>query len=315
MSQAFAIEVEVPDIDRWQAGNTGTDWVYRWTAAVPGPTVMVNALTHGNEVTGAIVLDALLSHGLRPRRGSLILSFANVAAYRRFDPAEPTLSRFVDEDFNRVWGRLDSMDQSCELVRARALRQFVESADLLLDLHSMRDPCDALMLAGPLDKGLALARALATPPRIVRDQGHAAGLRMRDYGAFGDPRASNVALLLEAGQHWQKRSEIVAKDVTARFLVHAGVCAAAELPQGWWQPAGETQKVVAVTHAITTRSGNFRFAMPVAGLDVVPRAGTVLGQDDERIVATPYDDCVLIMPAVRGAKPGSTVVRLGRYVD
>ena len=29
----------------------------------PGPTVMVTALTHGNEVSGAVVVDALLAEG------------------------------------------------------------------------------------------------------------------------------------------------------------------------------------------------------------------------------------------------------------
>ena len=64
---------------------------------------MINALTHGNEVCGAIVVDALLRSGLRPRKGKLTLAFANVDAYARFDADKPDASRFVDQDFNRVW--------------------------------------------------------------------------------------------------------------------------------------------------------------------------------------------------------------------
>ena len=73
----------------------------------PGPTVMVAALTHGNEVSGAVVVDALLAAGLKPRKGTLIFSFNNIEAYHSFDAKTPFKSRMVDEDFNRTWGRLD----------------------------------------------------------------------------------------------------------------------------------------------------------------------------------------------------------------
>jgi len=39
----------------------------------------------------------------------------------------------------------------------------------------------------------------------------------------------------------------------------------------------------------------------------------VIGHDGDRPVATPYDNCVLIMPSLRLNK-GNTAVRLGRIV-
>ena len=313
-TSGHVIEIDVPDIDQWQGGTSGAEWVHVFGSGADGPVVMINALTHGNEITGAIVVDALLQCGLRPRRGSLILSFANVAAFKTFDRQNPTASRFVDEDFNRVWGRLDRGPETQEMRRARALLPFVARADLLLDLHSMSDPCPPLMLAGPLDKGVALARAIGAPLHVVRDEGHPAGRRMRDYGDFGDPASAKNALLIEVGQHWRRDSELVAKDVTARFLVQTGICEQADLPADWFQPAPPQQKLIEVTQAVASRNGNFQFSRKVAGLDVIPEAGTVLGQDDERLVTTPYDNCVLIMPALRPVKPGNTVVRLGRFV-
>ena len=41
----------------------------------------MQALTHGNEVCGAIAVDWLLREGVRPRRGTLTLIFANAEAY------------------------------------------------------------------------------------------------------------------------------------------------------------------------------------------------------------------------------------------
>src|ERR1700733_2079451 len=97
------IELAFPDIREYRDGNTGTPYVRRADSGKPGPNVMINALTHGNEVCGAIALKALLDLNLAPRIGSLTMSFANVEAYQSFDPANPNASRFVDQDFNRVW--------------------------------------------------------------------------------------------------------------------------------------------------------------------------------------------------------------------
>src|SRR5688500_8466517 len=99
----IAIELTAPDIEPHRASRTGTEFVHTLDSGKPGPHVMVNALTHGNEICGALVVDRLLREGVQPTRGKLTLSFANVAAFARFDPRNPYASRFVDEDFNRVW--------------------------------------------------------------------------------------------------------------------------------------------------------------------------------------------------------------------
>ncbi|MEE2689348.1 MAG: hypothetical protein VX430_07985 [Pseudomonadota bacterium] len=63
---------------------------------------MVAAVTHGNEICGAITLNFLLRHEFRPKRGKLTLAFKNYRAYINFDPGHPLLSRFIDEDINRL---------------------------------------------------------------------------------------------------------------------------------------------------------------------------------------------------------------------
>jgi predicted deacylase len=78
---SYPIEIDFPDIAPHAPGNTGIPYLYTFDSGVAGPHVMINALTHGNEVCGAIVVDELVRARLRPRRGKLTLSFANVAAY------------------------------------------------------------------------------------------------------------------------------------------------------------------------------------------------------------------------------------------
>jgi len=313
MSDNPPIEYAFPDIRRWEQGDA--PYVHVRDSGKPGPTVMLAALTHGNEVSGAIVVDELLGRGLVPRRGTLIFSFNNFEAYQRFDPKNPFKSRMIDEDFNRTWGRLDQPATTLETRRAQVVRPFVERADFLLDLHSMHDDCVPLMLCGPLDRGVTMAKRLGAPADIVRDRGHAAGVRMRDYGAFGDPQSDRTALLIETGQHWRASSVMVAKDVAHRFLTETGLAEAADLPADWRQPAPPGQRIVQVTHAIATKRGNFTPARRFDGQEVIAKAGTVLGHDDGEPVTTPYDDCVLVMPAVnRPLRAGVTVVRLGRLI-
>ena len=314
----YAVELTPPDIEPYRAGNTGVDYVTSFDGGVAGPHVLVTALTHGNEICGAIALDRFFRAGLRPRQGRLTLAFDNVAAYRSFDPRVPTASRYVDEDFNRLWSAatLDSPRQSVELSRARALRPIVDAADFLLDIHSMQYATAPLMLAGTLDRSLALAKRVGIPELIMCDAGHAAGPRMRDYGGFGDAGSTKTALLIESGQHWERRAAEVATDVMLRFLIALGVVTrddAAPLA-GPDFDAYSRQRVIQVTDAVTITGDKFEFVQDFRGLEVLSPKGALIGRDNGREIRTPYDDCVLIMPSRRLAK-GQTAVRLGRYVE
>lgn len=315
---SYPIELTPPDIEPYRAGNTGVDYVTSFDSGREGPHILVTALTHGNEICGAIALDRLFRSGLKPRRGRLTLAFDNVSAYRRFNPRHPIASRFIDEDFNRLWDEatLDGPRRSSELERARALRPFVDAADFLLDLHSMQHRTAPLMLAGLLPRSVELARRVGIPELIMCDEGHAAGRRMRDYGGFGDRRGSKTALLIESGQHWEARAAEVASDVMLRFLVALGALAEDEArPLGGRDFAAHPrQRVIEVTEAVTITGEGFEFADDFYGLEVLPKKGTLIGRDDGREVRTPYDDCVLIMPSRRLAR-GHTAVRLGRYVE
>jgi len=315
MNAPLPVELSPPDIGPWRAGNTGVDFVHRFEAGAPGADVMVPALTHGNEICGAIALDWLLRQGFRPRRGRLTLAFANVDAYARFDAADPYPSRCVDEDFNRVWADavLFGPRDSAELRRARQLQPFVDAAELLLDIHSMSEPCRPLMVCGTLDKNAALARELGVPADLLIDTGHPAGLRMIERGGFGDPASPRRALLVECGYHWERAAAEVAVDTLVRFLGLAGLADAAWVQAHVRLPLPTEQRLVRVTEAVVARSADFRFLVPTVGLSVVARAGTPIAQDGDRIWTTPYDDCVLVMPGTHNLKPGGTAVRLGRF--
>ncbi|MFZ9968097.1 MAG: succinylglutamate desuccinylase, partial [Steroidobacteraceae bacterium] len=133
----YAVEIVPPDISPYAAGNTGIPYVWRFDSGRSGPHVAITALVHGNELCGAVALDWLLRMNLRPSSGQLSLAFVNVGAFERFDPKVPDGSRWVDEDFNRIWGPGVLTDPSrrvtAEIVRAREILPWLQTVDLLLD--------------------------------------------------------------------------------------------------------------------------------------------------------------------------------------
>ena len=295
------VDLLPPDISAHKVGNTGIDYVHTFDSSQPGPHVCVNALMHGNELCGAVVLDQLLQAGLRPRRGRLTLCFVNVDAFHNFDPADPSASRFVDEDMNRLWlkERLDPGSpgpETSELRRARALRPLFDEVDYLLDIHSMSTLSEPILLCNALPKERALAQKMGYPRTVACGSGHIVGRRLIEYAPFHDPANAKTALLIECGQHWTLQTVPVAMDTALYFLNALDV-----LPDGFMQPLlsckePPPQWILDVTDGYTTRTDRFRFVEPFVGLEHFDCAGTVVAMDGDEPVRTPYDHCVLVMP-------------------
>ncbi len=306
----FPVDLAAPDLAPWRAGSHGLAGVHCLDAAAPGPHVALLALMHGNEIAGAILLDRLLRVGLRPARGRLSLAFLNLDAFDRFDPAQPTLSRFIDEDLNRVWdpALLDGPVRSRERDRARALRPFLDTVDIALDLHSMLWEGDPLLLCGQTARGRALGRALGTPALVVADAGHPGGRRLIDYPRFAAPEGKPTALLLEAGSHWRDATLATTEAVVAAFLGHVGVVDQAEPA-----PQATPPLLAEVTHAITATSANFAFVQPWRSGTVLARRNSVIAFDGPTEIRTPYDECLLVMPSLRASR-GHVAVRLARFL-
>ena len=314
-SNSYPVELNAPDISQYRQGNAGIDYVTTFDSGATGAHVMLSALVHGNELCGAHALDYLLREEVRPQRGKLTLAFMNIAAYARFDSANPVVSRYVDEDFNRVWSAevLDGPRDSAELRRAREVRSLVDTVDLLLDIHSMQHATPPLMLAGRHDKGRRLALGVGAPVHVVCDAGHAAGTRMRDYAAFGDRDSERNALLIECGQHWASGTDQVAVEVALRFLACTGAVAREWVEARLPATAPPAQRIIDVTGPVTIESDRFWFVEDYQGMEVIADEGTVVGWDGERAIRTPYPNCVLIMPS-RRLRRGESAVRFGRYI-
>ena len=311
----YSVFLNPPDISAYRDGNTGVDYVHQFDSGKPGPHVMLSAVVHGNELCGAIALDHLLKNKVRPLQGKLTLAFMNVAAFLSFDPENPTFSRFIDEDFNRLWTKdvLAGNRDSVELRRAREVHPIVDTVDLLLDIHSMQTTTFPLIVAGPLAKGRDFASQFGITEMVVSDSGHKAGRRMRDYEGFANPESPKNAMLIECGQHWEVSSSELAIAAAWRFLSMTVVISEETAVPHLSAHPQVKQKFVEVSGPYTIKTDSFRFVERYVGLEVIPAAGTIIGYDGEEALKTPYENCVLIMPS-RRQLPGDTAVRFGKFL-
>ncbi len=313
----YPVELSQPDLTPYAKGTDGIPYIWTFDSGKPGPHVAITAIVHGNEPCGALALEWLMTRDTRPVAGKLSFAFMNVAAYETFTPEVPDASRWVDEDFNRLWAEstLDDPDRPMteELRRAREVRPWLDTVDLLLDIHSMQSKAAALAMAGLLPKGRELARQVGCPPLVINDQGHSEGLRMRDYGGFADPASPRNAMLIECGQHWEAASADVALETAIRFLIATGAVNA-DFAADWMarQPAPAPMQFFQVSRAVTIETDDFKFAQEWTGLEHLPE-GTLIGHDGPTEIRAPHPVTVLIMPSRRLWRT-KTAVRLAEPI-
>jgi predicted deacylase len=306
-----------PDIKPIRQGNTEVEGVWLFESNLPGPFTVITCLIHGNEICGPWAIKELIENiqesKLVLQKGKLCLVLCNLDAFDNFNPADLHASRFVEEDMNRVWSsdKLQSAS-TLERKRASALLPYLSQADYLLDLHSMHDPGDPLLLTGLSSKDFEFAKNLKLPGHIIVDAGHSEGVRLRDY----KPEAT--ALLVECGFHLASSSQVVAKQSVARFLVAAGQANYSMFDESWALDELENSKfiskAVAVTHAIVAKTHALKFKEEWQNMQTLPKEGQLLAVDGNTIFRTPYDNCTLIMPSLKQLRPGVTVVRLAKNV-
>lgn len=341
----IAFEVLPRDLSPYREGNTGIPYSFLFDSGVPGPRVAINALTHGNEFCGMVAVCALLDAGVLPERGSLSLSFANVAAYESFDINAPFDSRQLVHNLNRIWSdaELASDVNSPELDRAREMRSLFDSAHALLDIHSTTQPVPPFFVysEGAASKAsMALADGIGFPSvQLVMPGGMQTGTPLIEYGSFGAARAGDAtstisstpfapgaggAVVVECGQHFAKAAGQVATHVSLAFLKHTGVLSAASAAElsvrltgvdVFARPKATPQRYELLsTHVI--RTPNLRWARPLQGMEVFAR-DEIIGYDGDFELRSPCDGCTVFMPlaAYRAAVPGREGVYLTRKVE
>lgn len=288
------LEVLPRDLSAYRAGNTGVDYVHRFESGRPGPHVLINALTHGNEICGMVAATHLLDNAVRPKIGTLTVSFANIEAYEAFDLERPYENRQLVHNLNRIWTPelLDGSEQSPELRRARELRPVLDAADYILDIHSTRAPVQPFWVYYDLPRNAALATAVGTPEvQLVMPAERFPGTGVMGHGRHGDPQSdSGGAVVVECGQHFARSAADLATDVTLRFLGHLGLI---DTPASAETAPPARRYMLLEVHMV--KSTDFRFTRPVLGFEVFQK-GELIAINGGEEIRSPCDDCTIFMP-------------------
>jgi predicted deacylase len=301
------IEVFPRDLTAYRHGNVGIDYVHQFKSNVPGPHVLINALTHGNEFCGMVAACHLLDNQVRPLRGTLTVSFANVAAYETFDPSRPFDSRLITHNFNRIWSDawLDGKEDSVELRRAREMRPIVAAADHILDLHSTSQDVEPFWVYPNHARNADVALALPHPAiHLVMPKGLGSGTPVIEHGKHGQAHSQTGAgLVAECGQHFKRSSAELAQAITLDLLAHFGMI------ERQISPIQQPRRFELLQTCLVQTS-EFRFSRPLIGFETFAQ-GEVIATDGSHNIVAPCDHCTVFMP-IREPIVGREAVYLTR---
>jgi predicted deacylase len=291
-SSPTLIEVIQDDLSPYRQGNTGVDYVHRFASGKPGPHVLINALTHGNEICGMVAAKHLLDTGVRPLIGTLTVSFAHVEAYNAFDTSKPFENRQIVHNLNRIWSDelLEGTEDSPELRRARELRPVVAAADHILDIHSTSQDVVPFWVYPDFARNADVALAIGMPSvHLVMPNGLGSGTPLIQHGQHAGADAPGAAVVAECGQHFKRATADVATEVTLRFLAHFG------LIRHEASSATQPQRRFELLQTLMVKTKDFAFTRPLIGFETFAKGELIYTDGDEEVRA-PCDDCTVFMP-------------------
>jgi succinylglutamate desuccinylase len=279
------------------------------TADTCGPSTVVFAGVHGDEVSGVHAIEKLFFDffvGTRKlRQGSLALVRVNeqaLAAERRY--MKYNLNRLFRETYSPEIDR-----SSYEFRRAQELKTLLRNCDYFLDLHSAPIAQEPFVVAeqGVADffSRLGIARIMTGWSKF---SGGAIGGDAENYAnAHGAKSAT-----LESGSHFDKRSNDVAYQSVLSFLSLLDMIDGVE-QHGVERQGTASLEIVDVYSVVTKESEDFRYFGEVDNFQLIPKGKPFAFQNGHELTVS--EDSFLLIPM----KPEDTRLReevcyLGRRV-
>ena len=197
---------------------------YSFESNLKGPHILILGAVHGNEIAGTIagqkLIDLFETEKLTLKKGKLtIIPVVNELA-QKMD------TRFVDENLNRVI-KFHQNPSSHEQKIANQLISYIDTADILLDLHSTHcEEDDAFAFIDyPTHENLdflnfvPVQTALAGWPEIYKQNTDIDNFSTEEYAH----QKGVSALTVECGYHKAEKAIQLAEKTILNTLNHFGV--------------------------------------------------------------------------------------------
>jgi predicted deacylase len=278
---------------------------YTFPGLTAGTTLIVLGAVHGDEVCGPSAIRRVM-HEID--EGSIILTKGTLRCVPVSNPrAYEGGVRFAEDNLNRIFKKTDS-PATYEAKLANELCELVDVSDAMLDIHSSHAPAPVnLFVDYPTTENEAFAAALGAEfaiydwPKVYEQSSVELDSWTTDRYAF---EHGKVGILLEAGQHSDPRSEVVAYEAILRTLMHfAMIAPRPELD------AAQHATPVRMTQVFVRNDMADTFAAPWSHLERVAK-GTLIATRGNGEEIRMEEDGVVIFPKTY-AKPGGEWFYLG----
>lgn len=277
---------------------------YTFTSTTRGPRILIFGGIHGNEVCGpraiARTMKELESGKLKLKKGSVqFIPICNPLAYKKG-------VRLVEENLNRIF-KPTKNPRSYEAKLANTLCGMVDSADVLLDIHSTTAKGVPFMyLDFPTPRNRAWAKVLGPMaavvgwPEVYKKLGNAH--TSFDTTTYAHSRGKDT-LLVECGQHEASTATKIAYAAIRNTLVHYGLVGGI---------AKKQQPIMAkIDRAFFRKEGEELASKHWQHLDIVKKGEPLIITTKGSILA-PYDGHV-VMPK-HNAPVGQDWLYFGRKI-
>lgn len=262
--------------------------IHTFTALTPGPKVLIFGAVHGDEVCGPNAIRPLIEEF---QKGKLALLKGGVTFVPVANPrAHAKNLRCNDENLNRVF-RPTKKPRSYEARAANVLCPLVDACDVFLDIHSTPGRgVPFIYLDFPTKRSRAWAEVLGPSTAVVgwpelyakQDSAH----QSYDTTAYAASQGKN-GLLIECGQHTDKKAHQVARMAILNTLRHYGLMSGAV--------AKRPLSLANMEHVFFRKAGE-RFANTAwRHLDRVAKGAPLIVREGAPAILAPFDGYI-VMP-------------------
>ena len=239
-----------------------------------GKTSIILVGVHGNEVCGIEAIEELLPN-LDIQTGTVLIGYGNPVAIEKN-------VRFTEANLNRMFndeGKLTEKDRnSYEYKRAQHLKQQLQRADALLDIHASATPQSKPFII--CEKNAEGVYKILPFDLIVH------GFDSVEPGGtdYYMNKIGKVGICAECGYLGDLSSKDKAKETILNFLTsqeHIG-----------GKLSSIDQKVITMKEIYITKTNNFSLAKKFSDFEEL-KGGTQIGNDSGEEIIAPYDGVIL----------------------
>lgn len=240
----------------------------------PGPTSIILAGVHGDELCGPLAFEKILPN-LTIERGQVFFGYGNPQAIEKnVRQLETNLNRMFksDEDLN------EQDKNSYEYKRAQFLKIYLDQSSALLDIHASSDPKSPPFIICEAN-GEETARCL--PVNLV-----VSGFDKIEPGGtdYYMNKNGNIGVCIECGYRGDPTTSQTAETAIINFLISRGhITGSIETHK---------QSPIKIFNLYFSQTNHFRLAKDFADFTKI-KSGEIIGLDGNKEIRAPKDCAIL----------------------